>query len=177
MPSHDEEFFCAGVVTGTHGLRGDLKVKPLSGEPDVLLSSEQIRLVAPGQPDREHRVLSKRLHKDRVLLRLEGLEHLNQVERLKGAEIHCRIADLPDLEDEDFYWYQIQGMQVVDRTLGDLGTLESYFTTAAHDTWVVQGPYGEVLIPAVDKFFVSIDPEAGLVTVDLPEGLVEAEDS
>jgi 16S rRNA processing protein RimM len=63
-------------------------------------------------------------------------------------------------------------MLVRDLVKGELGCLVDMFTTAAHDTYVVDGPYGEVLIPAVEQFILDIDHEKGLMQVDLPEGLV-----
>ena len=72
---------------------------------------------------------------------------------------------------------QLQGLQVTDRTRGELGVLEELLETGAHDIYVVRGRFGEVMIPAVSQFIVEVDAESGRMTVDLPEGLVpEADD-
>jgi 16S rRNA processing protein RimM len=60
--------------------------------------------------------------------------------------------------------------------LGELGTLDDLFTTAAHDIYVVNGRFGEVLIPAVDEFVVEVDLPGRRMSVDLPEGLVRESD-
>jgi 16S rRNA processing protein RimM len=83
-----------------------------------------------------------------------------------------RYGDLPDLADDEFYWFEIEGLTVVDRTRGEIGILEDMFSTAAHDIYVVRGRLGEILIPAVDEFVLGVDQEERRMTVDLPEGLV-----
>jgi len=63
-------------------------------------------------------------------------------------------------------------VRVVDRRRGELGRLDDLLATGGHDLYVVNGRFGEVLIPAVGRFVLAIDPGAGVMTVDLPEGLV-----
>ncbi len=176
MLEADTEFFDAGKIIGVHGLRGDLKVYPHSEDPEALLAANRVKLVAPGQSAELYPVACSRLHKGRVLLRLKGLEHISKVEHLVGALIHLPYDELPSLDEGEHYWYQIEGMSVVDRSLGDLGTLKSYFTTAAHDTWVVDGPFGEVMVPVVDAFIGEINLDEETIQVDLPEGLVNIDD-
>lgn len=169
----EDSFYAAGVVTGVHGLRGDLKVRPHSGDPEALLATTRVQLVVGGCAPREYAVAGSREHKGWVLLRLSGLDSLEAVEGLVGAEVLSPYEELAELEEGEYYWHQLEGMTVVDSRLGELGTLDAYFTTAAHDTYVVNGRYGEVLIPVVDAFIREIDPDARRMTVELPEGLVE----
>lgn len=176
MKAEAEELFQTGVVSGTHGLRGDLKVRPLSAGSSSLLGAPLVFLrVADGEV-RSYRPLRAVMHKGLVLLRLQGLESLEAVQSLVGAEVLMRYADLEEPEDEEFYWFQLQGMTVVDRSRGELGTLQDLLTTAAHDIYVVHGPYGEVLIPAVAQFVVEVDLEGRQMIVELPAGLVREDD-
>lgn len=176
MLEANTDIFEAGKIVGVHGLRGDLKVFPHSKEPDALLAARQVQLSVTGQPATVYPVANSRLHKGRVLLRLQGLEHISKVEHLVGAQVFLTYDQLPQLAEGEHYWYQIEGMSVVDKTLGLLGTLQGYFTTAAHDTWVIQGPFGEVMMPAVEAFICDIDESQQTIHVDLPEGLVEPDD-
>lgn len=173
MALQDSAFFRAGIITGIHGLKGDLKVQPHSGEPEALLVTSTVRLVRPGVPPVDCKVVASRWHKGRVLLRLAGLDHIQKVEHLVGAEIESPIAELPPLVDGEHYWFQLEGLQVVDKIHGDLGTLVSFYTTAAHDTYVVDGPRGEVLIPVVEAFIVEVDLGARVLRVNLPDGLLD----
>jgi 16S rRNA processing protein RimM len=177
MKAEVEELFQAGVVSGTHGLQGDLKVRPISAGSSGLLDAPQVFLrVGAGETRCYHLVRAVPYKKGTVLLRLQNLDSLEAVQDLVGAEVLLRYADLAELEEEEFYWFQLQGLSVVDRTMGELGILEDLFTTAAHDIYVVKGPYGEVLIPAVDEFVREVDLEGHRMVVDLPEGLVRKQD-
>ena len=176
METTESNLFCLGVVTGTHGLRGDLKVKPLSDNSDSLLAAEQVYLRLPGKELVAHRPARVVAHKAGYLLRLVGYEKIEIAEALVGAEVLMRFEDLPDLDETEHYWFELEGLQVIDRTRGALGQLEDLFTTAAHDIYVVRGSFGEVLIPAVDAFVGRIDLDAGTMEVDLPDGLIPGTD-
>jgi 16S rRNA processing protein RimM len=162
----------SGQIVGTHGLRGDFKVRPLSGDPAPLLSAAEVFLRLPDGRLHKAEPLRQSLHKGVVLLRLTGFESLTDVEGLKGCKILLDRNLLPELDQDEFYWHQIEGAKVVDRQHGEIGHLKSMFTTAAHDTWVVEGVAGEVMIPVVEAFVLSIDIEQKLIEVDLPTGLI-----
>lgn len=176
MDRHAGDLFLLGKVTGAHGLRGDLKVRPLADNSDSLLGARQVFLRAPGGESQSQVPARVTLHKGNYLLRLQGLETIEAVQPLIGCEVLMRFEDLGALPDDEFYWFQLEGMAVADQVHGELGAIEEIFTTAAHDIWVVRGPRGEVLIPAVDNFIVEVDREGRRVTVDLPEGLVPEDD-
>jgi 16S rRNA processing protein RimM len=176
MAPTEKEFHRLGVVTGTHGLRGDLKVRPDSGDPAALLAARTLFLrdrlgeLLPYTPSKATP------HKGAVLLRLHGLDSVEAVQPLVGCELLVVASELPPLGDDEFYWHDLQGLTVVDRNRGELGTLEDFFTTAAHDIYVVQGGLGEILIPAVDEFILEVDVAAKRLLVDLPDGLLPASD-
>jgi 16S rRNA processing protein RimM len=107
-----------------------------------------------------------------VLLRLKGFDTIELAGPLVGSKVKIPQSALPELDDDEYYWEELSGMKVIDRHYGDLGRLVRIFTTAAHDTYVVEGAYGEVLIPAVKEFIETIDLEQRIVEVDLPAGLV-----
>nr|WP_320048519.1 ribosome maturation factor RimM [uncultured Desulfuromonas sp.] len=173
MSSPSRDLFHVGTIIGTHGLRGDLKIRPLTSGSRALVGASRIELVCRDQ----HRVVAdvqkSSWHKQFVLLVLKGFEHINKVESFVGAEVYMAYDELPDLEEDSLYWHQLEGLQVVDKQVGLLGVLTSLLETGGHDVYVVQGPHGEVMFPAVDALIDSIDLEQGIMHVDLPEGLVE----
>lgn len=173
MPAADEKLFEVGVVAGTHGLRGELRVRPISGSTSALLDAGSVFL-ASGEAGAtvEYKVLRTTPHKSQVILRLTGLEHISVAEGLLGRRVFMRYGDLGELPDDTRYWFQLAGLAVVDRQRGPIGTLDDLFTTPAHDVYVVNGPFGEVLIPAVEAMVVAVDLETRQMTVDLPEGLI-----
>jgi len=81
-------------------------------------------------------------------------------------------SELPALADGQYRFYQLVGLQVVDVQHGPLGSLMNLMTTAGHDTYIVDGDSGEILIPAVPEFILDIDLEGQTMKVDLPEDLI-----
>lgn len=172
-----DRLFQLGVIVGTHGLRGELRVRPLTADSQSLFSARQVLIRDRSGRLHAHEPARVGARKGNLLLRLRGLDTIEAVRHLVGGELLMHYQDLPDLEDDEFYWHELRGLRVIDRNRGELGLLEDIMETGAHDVYVVQGRFGEVLIPAVGRFVLEIDPAAGTMMVDLPEGLVpEADD-
>lgn len=161
-----------GVITGTHGLRGDLKIRTLPTGDLALPGARSVYLMdGKGLPARYDTVRSSP-HKQYVLLRLSGLENVNAAKDLVGTSVWMAKADLPELESDQFYWSDLEGLDVVDQSRGTIGKVVGMFTTPAHDILEVNGEFGEVLIPAIEPFLVDVDQAASKLFVNLPEGLV-----
>ena len=161
-----------GDIVGTHGLRGDLKVRLKSGDPDLLLTLEHVYLRLPTGKVSNLAITRQILHKGRVLLRLRGYDSIDSAESIIGSQVLLAEDMLPDLGEDEYYWGQLEGLQVIDQQQGEVGTLRDLISTAAHDTYVVNGCFGEILIPAVHQFILGIDLQAGIMRVDLPDGLI-----
>jgi 16S rRNA processing protein RimM len=165
-----------GVVIGTHGLRGDLKVHPLPTGDLALPSAREVYLKDSEGLLARHEAVRSSPHKQNILLCLSGLETLAATEHLVGSSVWMVKADLPEMDDEQFYWSDLEGLEVIDQQQGVLGRVVGMFTTLAHDILEVDGPAGEILIPAIEPFLVQLDRDKGQLHVNLPEGLVpEAE--
>ena len=175
MNSRSELLVEIGRIVGTHGLRGDLKVRLHAADPEVMQAAQLLYLRLPEGEMLTVEPCRQTLHKGQVLLRLRGLESINQVEHLVGSLVKLPKNELPELVDDEYYWSQLKGFQVVDRQRGEIGFLQQMFTTAAHDVYVVKGGYGEVLIPAVGQFIEEINLEERRMLVDLPDGLIPQE--
>ena len=161
-----------GDIVGTHGLRGDLKIRLKSGDPSLLLTMKDICLRLPTGKVENIAITRQILHKGRVLLRLQGYDSIDSAEQIVGSLILLAEDMLPDLHDDEYYWGQLEGLQVVDQKRGQVGKLQQLLSTAAHDTYVVNGCFGEILIPAVHQFVLEIDLKMGVMRVDLPDGLI-----
>jgi 16S rRNA processing protein RimM len=176
MDVKSEDLLEVGVVIGIHGLRGDVKIRPLPtgglalpGAREVYLKDSNDLLVA-------YKAVRSSQHKQNILLRLAGMENLAAAESLVGASIWMAKAELPELDDEQYYWSDLEGLEVVDQQRGVLGRVAGMFATAAHDILEVDSPTGEILIPAIEPFLVRVDRDAEQLHVDLPEGLVPEAD-
>ena len=161
-----------GVVIGIHGLRGDLKIRPLPTGDLALPGARKVFLKDSKGLLVQHEAVRSSQHKQNILLRLSGLENLYAVEPLVGASVWMAKEDLPELDDEHYYWSDLDGLEVIDQQQGVLGRVVGMFATPAHDILEVEGSAGEILIPAIEPFLVQIDRDKGQLLVNLPEGLI-----
>lgn len=172
-----DELMDVAVVAGTHGLRGDLKLRPLPTAAPALPRLSELFLQAADGSLALHRIVQCKPHKQHLLVRLAGLESLDAVQPLVGQTALARRADLPPLPPDEHYWHELAGLTVVDRRRGPLGRVAGLFATGAHDILTVDGPLGEILIPFIPPFVVNGELTAGELQVDLPDGLVPGDDA
>jgi len=161
-----------GVVVGTHGLRGDLKIRPLPTGDLALPGARAVYLQDSTGTLTRYEAVRSSPHKQTILLRLRGLEQLSAVEGLMGQTVLMLKGELPERDDDQYYWSDLEGLDVIDRRRGPVGRVVGMFSTPAHDILEVEGPVGEVLIPAVEPFLIDVDRDKGQLQVDLPDGLI-----
>ena len=89
-----------GNIVGTHGLRGDLKVRLKSGDPDLLMTLKQVTLRLPTGEILSVDISRQVLHKGQVLLRLQGYDSINRVEQMVGSQVLLAEDLLPELDDD-----------------------------------------------------------------------------
>jgi 16S rRNA processing protein RimM len=160
-----------GKVAATHGVRGQLRVVPYSGDPGTILSLASVILTgAKGETD-VFRVAHAAVHGKRVLLSFNGFDTINQVQHLVGRELYVEREQLPELPPGEFYWFDLLGLRVVSAEDGLLGTLDDIIATGSNDVYVVRGEGKEYLIPALEDVVLQVSLDDGVMTVSLPEGL------
>ena len=172
-----DELMAVAVVAGTHGLRGDLKLRPLPTAAPALPKLQELYLQAPDGTRSLHRIVQSKPHKQHLLVRLAGLEGLDLVQPLVGQTVLARCRDFPALPPDQHYWHELEGLTVVDRRRGSLGQVSGLFATGAHEILTVDGPLGEILIPFIPQFVLQTDLTVGELQVDLPDGLVPGDDA
>jgi len=117
-------------------------------------------------------VTATRWHKDRVLLTLQGCEDRTAAERLRGLLVQVPIEEAMPLSEDEYYAHELIGLDVVTVEGEDLGRISEVLFTNANDVYVVVGPRGQILLPAIADVIVRVDLDAGQMVVRLMEGLV-----
>ncbi len=160
-----------GKIVGCHGVRGDLKLLPFT-ESSAFFSKGS-RLLFRYEDGRESwfTVSWSKPHKRIILLGLDGIEGLEESERLRGCEIVIPRSELKDPEDGSWYWVDLIGMTVIDPNDEQLGVLDAIIQTGSNDVYVVKQGDQEILIPALASVVLSVDIDKKIMRVDLPEGL------
>jgi 16S rRNA processing protein RimM len=170
---HGSDLIPLGKISATHGIKGQLRVVSYSGELETILSLKSVLLKGPAGEMETFGVTTVSAHGKKVLLSLAGLHHINQVERLVGRELLVRREQMPELGEDEYYWYELEGLKVVTVDGEVLGEITSLIPTGSNDVYVVTSGKREYLIPAVEDIVISIDLAAGLMTVSPPEGLLD----
>ncbi len=158
-----------GEVTRPHGLRGALRVFPVTDFPEHLLTLGEVVLVDGGGARRvrvEHAETAGRF----VAMKLAGIDTVEAAEALRGATLRISAGEVQPLPAGQFYVFQIVGLRVrtPDGTL--LGEVADVLRTGANDVYVVRSPAGrELLLPAVEGVVETIDVAAGEIVARPPE--------
>ncbi len=162
-----------GKIVATHGIRGQLRVVPFSGETTTIVSLRTVLLKAPGSGMETFEVAHAVAHGNKVLVTLKEFDDINQVLHLVGRELYALREQLPDLLPDEYYWCDLLGLRVVTASGEALGTLSEIIATGSNDVYVVREGPREYLIPALEDVVIDIDLDAGVMTVSLSEGLLD----
>jgi 16S rRNA processing protein RimM len=161
-----------GKIVGVHGTRGTNKIRSYAESLSVFATGRCMQArTADGRAMRLE-INWVKPHGRTPLVSFQGVSDRSQAEALIGAELFISRAELPVLDEDDYYWADLIGMAVY--TTGDeyLGRLESIIETGSNDVYVVKDDRTEVLIPALASVVRSVDVKGRRMTVALPEGLV-----
>jgi len=160
-----------GKIVRAVGLRGYLGV---AGSEGGVARVPRLTLRRPGEKAGAPRTVLEARPQGRVwAVRLEGIGDRRAAEGWVGAEVLAERADLGEAGDGLHFWGDLQGLRV--ETVGgeELGRVAGLYATGGVDVLMVKGAKGELLIPLAP--YVTVDRESGVVRVDPPEGLLEAE--
>ncbi|CAM4249949.1 ribosome maturation factor RimM [Paenibacillus tarimensis] len=168
------KWFTVGKLVNTHGIKGEVKIYPSTDFPDVRFApGSQLSLHDASGTIVPVEVEAAREHKGMFIVRLKGFDNINEVEKYKGWTVKVSDNELVDLEEGEYYYYEIVGCRVVTDEGEELGTISEILSPGANDVWVVERPKDKpVLLPVIDDVIRSVDVKEKLVTVHLMEGLI-----
>lgn len=167
-----EQFFEIGVITGTHGIKGTMRVFPTTQDPSRFERLKEMIVEIGGKQETFH-IQKVAYHKQFVLLTVKEITDINVAELYKNGRILIPDALAIPLEEDEYYTRDLYGLQVVTEDGEVLGELVKIYETGANDVYAVQKEGGdkELLIPAIKDCIKKVDLEAGIMTVHLLEGL------
>lgn len=161
-----------GIVTGAHGINGELKVVPMTDDPQRFRLLKSISFESPANNLREYLIQRVRLQTKSVLLKLDGIDDRTRAEQLKGVELKIPREACLELPENEFYIFQLIGLLVYSSHGEYIGKLTDVMEMPANDVYVVQAAEKELLIPAIKDVVKKIDLEQGVMTIELLEGLL-----
>ncbi len=168
-PQEPVRFLDIGRVLGAHGLSGEIRVAPITDFPERFAS---LRTVRVGEKLRPYEVESARVVGGEVTLKLRGVDDAAAAQALRGEVLRVPVAEAVVPPEEHYYWHQIIGLEAVTPEGESLGRVTDILQTGANDVYVVEGPRGEVLVPAIEGVVKGIDLNAGRLIVQPLPGML-----
>jgi len=160
----EQDLVVLGRITGLYGVRGWVKIFSHT-DPREQIVRYSPWLVRIGGEWRSMAVVAGKRHGKGVVARLESIEERDAAAALMGADVAVRRDQLPVLEPGDYYWSDLEGLEVVTTEGVSLGRVEYLIETGANDVMVVRGDR-ERLLPYTDDAVVEVDLDAGTIQVD-----------
>lgn len=164
------EYFEIGQISNTHGLNGEMKVRPFTEKNEDYAKLENI-LVDFNGTLKEYTVESVRYQKDVVLMKLKGVDDIEEAEKLKGHYIKIPRDSAKKINEDEYFIADLLGCEVYqDETL--LGVLDDVFTAGGSDVYVVKRKgKQDLLLPAISSVIKKVDVVNQKVFVEVPRGL------
>lgn len=167
-----EKYFEIGKITGTHGIKGTLKIFPITSEPSRFSVLKKLIIDLNGNK-LTFSVSKVAYHKQFVLVTVKEISDINEAEKFKGGTILVTENDAIPLEDDEYYTRDLYGIKVYTDEGEFLGEISDIYETGANDVYAVKNEKNEkeLLIPAIKQCILNIDIKNKTMKVKLLEGL------
>ena len=168
-----EQFLRVGVISSTHGIRGEVKVYPTTDDPERFLDLDEVIL----DTGREHKILQiegVKFFKNQVILKFKGYDNINDIEKYLKKDLLVDREHAVELGENENFIADLIDMEVVTDEGKVLGMLTDVIETGANDVYAVKTPEGkEILLPAIRDCILDVNVDEKRMTVHVMEGLLD----
>lgn len=170
-----EQRFQVGIITATHGIRGEVKVFPTTDDPkrfkrlkNVILESEREKLILE--------IEGVKFFKQFVILKFKGIDNINDVEKYRRAVLYVTRENAVRLRKDEYYIADLIDMKVENEDGSPLGVLKDVISTGANDVYDIEMTDGrQLLLPAIRECILEVDVENARMRVHILDGLLDDE--
>lgn len=168
-----EEMLRVGVITTTHGVRGEVKVYPTTDDAERFLELEEIWLDT-GKERLPLKIQNVKFFKNMVILKFEGYDDINAVQAWRQKDLLVTREQAVELQEDEYFIGDLIGLHVEDEEGNALGVLRDVLETGANDVYLVSRP-GEkdLILPAIKDCIREVDLESGIMRVRVLPGLLD----
>ena len=155
-----------GQIVAPHGVRGDLRIMPLTSNTQLFLDMDYLLL----PDDRRLHIVKARPHKNIMLVTVKEVASIEEAEALRGQKVSVYREDMPELPEGRYYVGDLIGLPVLDEQGSRIGTFKDVLPTGSKDVYVIQPPEGkDILVANIPENIREIDLKNGRIIVRLPE--------
>lgn len=166
-----EQYLQVGVISSTHGIRGEVKVFPTTDDPARFKVLKKV-ILDTGKEQMTLEIQGVKFFKQFVILKFKGIDNINDIEMYKGKSLLVSRENAAPLGEDEYYIADLIGMKVFTED-GEFGVLKDVIETGANEVYVVDSKeHGEVLIPAIHDCILDVNVEEQTMKVHLLDGLL-----
>lgn len=168
-----ENLLRVGVISSTHGVKGEVKVYPTTDDPGRFNDLKKV-LLDTGREQMELEIQGVKFFKNMVILKFKGYDSINDIEKYKGKDLLITRDQAVELGPDENFIVDLIGLSVITEDGEEFGTLTDVIKTGANDVYEVKTKEEkEVLLPAIKDCVLKVDLENGTVTVRIMDGLLD----
>lgn len=161
-----------GVITQTHGIKGEVKVFPTTDDASRFKKLKEV-IMDTGRERLNMEVEGVKFFKQYAIVKFKGYDSINDVEKYKGSKLYVTRDKAVRLKKDEYFVADLIGMQVITEDGKPFGVLKDVMATGANDVYVVEREdSSEVLLPAIRECVLRIDMEQSVITVHIMDGLL-----
>ncbi len=169
-----EEYFKVGIITSTHGLKGEVKVFPTTDDVNRFKRLKKVTLDTGKARDAVLEIEGVKFFKQFAILKFRGVDSIEDVERYRKASLLVPRSDAVRLRKDEYFVADLIGLTVRDEDGTEIGTLKDVIETGANDVYAIDLRDGrELLLPAIKQCVLEVDVEAGFIRIHILEGLLD----
>jgi 16S rRNA processing protein RimM len=172
--AHNGEKLAVGRIVKAFGVKGEVVVEALTDDPTRFVSLKRAYLGESADSSRVVTVAVSSIEPRGVRLRLGGVKNRTSAASIAGQYLFVDPGQRIRLPKGRYFVHEVVGLRVVDQEGVDRGTVQGVLKLPCHDVYVIAGPEGEFLLPAVGEFVREVDTAAGTMRVSLIEGLIHS---
>lgn len=167
-----EQYLQVGVITSTHGIKGEVKVYPTTDDPSRYTHLKEV-ILDTGKEQFPLEIQGVKFFKKFVIVKFKGIDTINDVEKYKGKALLIEREDAVPLNEDEYFIADLIGLRIETETDPAFGTLKDVIETGANDVYVIDSEkYGQVLIPAIRECILDVDLTSGRMKIHLMPGLI-----
>lgn len=166
-----EDLLQVGVITTTHGVRGEVKVFPTTDDAARFKKLKQV-ILDTGKEKIELEIAGVKFFKNLVILKFKGIDDINDVEKYRKKSLYVTRENAVKLKKDEYFIADLIGLKVSSDEGEDLGTINDVLQTGANDVYVIKKEGAEeLLVPAIKECVKNVDIEGGTMELHLIPGL------
>lgn len=168
-----EDLLQVGIITSTHGVRGEVKVYPTTDDPRRFRRLKEV-VLDTGREKLNLEIEGVKFFKQFVILKFKGLDNINDIEKYRQKSLYVTRKNAVRLQRDEYFIADLIGLKVQDEDGTELGTVKDVIETGANDVYEVEMADGKsLLLPAIKQCILNVDVENGMMQVHVLEGLLD----